>query len=42
MAYPVIAAVAASATPADSTSHVCALPSGIAVGDLLLAVGVEA
>jgi hypothetical protein len=37
-AYPVIAAVAASATPADSTSHVCTLPSGIAAGDLLLAV----
>jgi len=38
MAHPVIAAATASATPADATSHVCALPSGIAVGDLLLAV----
>jgi hypothetical protein len=38
MPHPIIAAVAASATPADSTSHVCALPAGIAVGDLLLAV----
>jgi len=38
MAYPVIAAGAASATPADATSHVCTLPSGIAVGHLLLAV----
>ena len=38
MAHPVIAAATASATPADATSHVCALPSGIASGDLLLAV----
>jgi hypothetical protein len=38
MAHPVIAAAAASATPADATSHVCALPTGITVGDLLLAV----
>lgn len=38
MAHPVIAAVAASATPADSTSHVCTLPSGIEADDLLLAV----
>ena len=38
MAYPIIAATAASATPADATSHVCTLPAGIAVGDLLLAV----
>ena len=38
MAYPVIAATAASATPDDATSHVCTLPSGIASGDLLLAV----
>jgi hypothetical protein len=35
--FPRIAATAASATPADATSHVCALPEGIAVGDLLLA-----
>ena len=38
MAYPSIAAVAASATPATSTTHLCALPAGIKVGDLLLAV----
>jgi len=36
MAYPLIATTAASATAADSTSHICALPAGIAVGDLLL------
>jgi hypothetical protein len=40
MASPIIAAAAASATPADSTSHVCTLPSGIAAGHLLLAVSV--
>lgn len=38
MASPVIAAVAASVTPADSTSHVCVLPGAVAVGDVLLAV----
>jgi len=38
MAYPIIAAVGASATPDASTSHVCTLPSGIVAGDLLLAV----
>jgi hypothetical protein len=38
MAYPSIAAVAASATPATATTHLCALPAGIKVGDLLLAV----
>lgn len=40
MAHPVIAATAASATPADSTSHACALPAAPAAGDLLLAVAV--
>jgi hypothetical protein len=38
MSCPLIAAAAASATPADATSHVCTLPSGITAGDLLLAV----
>jgi hypothetical protein len=38
MACPIIAAAAAATTPADSASHVCALPSGIAAGNLLLAV----
>lgn len=40
MAYPVIAAAAASATPADSTTHACALPTGIVSGHLLLGVAV--
>jgi hypothetical protein len=38
MAHPIIATAAASATPADSTSHTCTLPSGITARDLLLAV----
>jgi hypothetical protein len=38
MAHPIIAAVAASATPANATSHVCTLPSGIEADDLLIAV----
>jgi hypothetical protein len=38
MAPPIIAAAAASATPADSTSHICTLPTGIEADDLLIAV----
>jgi hypothetical protein len=36
MAHPVIAATAASSTPADSTSHVCARPSGATAAPVAL------